>query len=33
MLHFLKALIATYRTHMAELNAKMSQFDRMHASR
>jgi len=31
MLHIFKTLIAAYRRHMAELNAKMSQFDRMHA--
>ncbi len=33
MLHFLKSLIAAYRSHMRELNGKMTQFDRMHASR
>ena len=31
-MHFFKALLAAYRRHMSELNAKMSQFDRMHAS-
>ena len=31
MLHLLSVLIATYRRHMAELHAKMAQFDRMHA--
>lgn len=31
-MHFFKALVAAYRRHMTELNAKMSQFDRMHAS-
>lgn len=31
-MHFFKTLIAAYRRHMIELNAKMSQFDRMHAS-
>ncbi|HMA48585.1 MAG TPA: hypothetical protein VKP60_02465 [Magnetospirillaceae bacterium] len=28
MLHLFKALIAAYRRHMTELNAKMSEFDR-----
>ena len=32
MLHLFKTLIAAYRRHMIELNGKMSQFDRMHAS-
>jgi len=31
MLHLFKALVAAYRRHMTELNAKMAQFDRMHA--
>ena len=31
-MHFFKALIAAYRRHMTELNAKMTQFDRMRAS-
>ena len=32
MLHLFKTLIAAYRRHMAELNAKMSQFDELHTS-
>ena len=32
MLHLFQVLIARYRAHMAALNEKMSQFDRMHAS-
>ena len=32
MLYLFKSLVAAYRRHMTELNAKMAQFDRMHAS-